>query len=839
MVVSKNSHSQRIVENLFNDQQLNNKNGKEKLEKSSKPKNVKKNKKEKLNEVKKGLSLQTQYDSNQYDEFLSATPDYLSAQTYEQQQKHQQQQQQSLFYNNGMSPNGSQIQTDYYSIYNQLANNTLLENVLNYNGYSSPQQQMNSYYSPVSNVSPVYSAYSDFGRSPYVMYSPNVYSYPLSAPIDYNGYTMPYDLGLDQPIKNAKKSKKKSVKKQAIRDYKNHEQQVIDQFHKNMNENKPNKIAGKKKINKDQKEIKKNRKIAPKNLKINTNSSKKVKPIFDRAQIISKNTTKPKKEEQQQQPIFNTSNVFPTYEKPQKKKSATKNTITKKANTKEPELQSMKPGLSKNTSTGYSFDNLPKRNSIIENVLNNELILSLLNNVYNGFTWTSKLTNSKTNRNISFLTKTNTDDSYELVSWKDSQTPGQKYSIASLLSTTNNPCPSGSIASERRINRKELFDYWSNMARNSMAEANRDSEKQVNQVDSFIHRMVQNRTISKNNDKLKHLNKLINKKSQSVVSEKETIDLFSGSTHHPIAKLNYLNVNISFNSDNANHHPLAVRFNKYYNSQQNMTVPSHNHGKPVNGRNVQDDKLQSNYSTEKTLNNDNPNQLYEYLLNMKIESNKKTTETKEFASADMLRPTSQPNSTNYESIATFTSPTVFSIPATVNNEVNPHYNFSSSNNYKFPFYYSPTMNIVDFTPYSTGNNNTFRNQEEFFDPSMNNNSLLTVLPQSFSNNSLLSLESVASSIHEMDFSNVRTHYDFMSVPKALPKKSKNKKSKKDQKPKETGYRGKSNLYQVQDINTIGNDNTFEPDYSLVDIMFNNSKEGSNTSLVGFIFNDEN
>jgi len=908
MVVSKNTKSQRIVESLINDQQLNNKSNKEKLEKNNKPKNGRKNKKEKLNETKKDLSVQTQPQetSNQYDEFITATPDYLSAQTYEQQQQ-QLQQHQSPINNNGMNANSSPIQTDYYSIYNQLASNTLLDNVLGYNGYYNPQQ-MNPYYSPVSNPSPVYSAYTELDRSPYQMYSPNFYSYPLSAPINYDGYVMPYDLGLNQPVKTKKSSKKKNTKKQALRDYRNHEQQVIDQFHKNINENKANKIAGKKKMNKEHKDTRKNRKIASKSLKINTNSSKKVKPIFDRAQIIS-NTTRPKNAEvnNENQPIFNTRNVFPTYTKPEKKattnkaeienvgvkkpevkkaevkkpevkkaevkkpevkKAENKKSNTKKASTtkpstkkavnnKEPELQSMKPGLSKNTSSGYSFDALPKRNTTIENVLNNELILSFLNNIYNGFSWNSKLTNSVTNRNVNFITKNNTDDTHEVASWKDSQTPGQKYSVASLLAMANSPVQSSSIVTERRVNRKDLYDYWTKMARKSILET-KDSEKSnTTHADSLIHRMIQNKAISKNNDKLKQLNKMLTKKSQSTVNEREVPDLFSGYSHHPIAPLNYLNVNINFNSNNTNQHPLAVRFNNFYNHQQNMKVPLHNHGKIMYGRNNMEDKSKESNDTapEKFLNSEDPNKLFEYLLNLNMESAKKVTNgAKDFAAADLLKPTSQPNSTNHESIATFTSPNLFSIPAAVNHEVSPQYHFNSSYNYQqYPVYYPPTTNIVDFSPYSSRNavndNNSNNNNN-------NNNSLLTVLPQSYSNNSLLSLASSASSIHEMDFSNVRTHYDFMTVPKALPKKSKSKKSKKERNSKETNQRGKSTLSQVQDINNENEvDNTSEPDYSLIDIMFNSeknlhnkklskkstnknsTKEGSNTSLVGFMFND--
>jgi len=311
MVISKNSKSHRLVESLIKDEQLINKSNK--IEKN-KNKNGKKNKKNigKSKETKKDLSVQTQQNSNEYHEFISATPDYLSTQTY---------QQQDLY--NGMNNNASPLQTDYYSIYNQLAGNTLLSNVLNYNGYMNP----NSYFSPVNNISPVYSAYSDIEHNSYPMYSPNIYSYPLSAPLNYSGYVMPYSFGYNEPIK-VKKSKKKGVKKQALKDYRNHEQQLIDQFHKNISENKANKIVGKKKINKDQKENKKNRRISSKNLKIYTNATPKFKPVFDRTQLIQNNSGV--------QPVFNPSNVLPTYTKSKKKESKkTKGTrVTKNATTR-------------------------------------------------------------------------------------------------------------------------------------------------------------------------------------------------------------------------------------------------------------------------------------------------------------------------------------------------------------------------------------------------------------------------------------------------------------------------------------------------------------------------
>jgi len=867
MVVSKSSKSHRLVESLIKDEQIINKSNK--IEKS-KNKNGKKNRKNvgKSKETKKNLSVETQQNPNEYHEFISATPDYLSTQTY---------QQQDLY--NRMNNNTSPLQTDYYSIYNQLAGNTLLSNVLNYNGYMNP----NSFYSPISNVSPVYSTYSDIEHNSYPMYSPSIYSYPLSAPINYSGYIMPYDFGYNEPVK-VKKSKKKGVKKQALKDYRNHEQQLIAQFHKNISENKANKIVGKKKINKDQKENKKNRKISSKNLKIYTNSSQKVKPIFNRANLIQNNN-------EEEKPEYNTSNVFPASTKTNKK-------ISEKQ--KEPELQMIPPpGLSKNTPSGYSFDSLPKRNVNIEFLLNNELNLSFLNNVYNGFHWSSKLTNSKTNRNIGFLTRDNNDNTNEVISWKDSQTPGHKYSVASLISMTNNPIENGSIATERRINRKELYEYWSNMAKKSMSNESKQS-------DSFINRMIRNIADNKKNEKREQLSRII---SKNVVNDKENKNSISPVSNHPLGKLNYLNMNININPYNTNQHPIAVKFNNFYNHQQSMTVPKHNHVKKATGRTIRDNKNGNDYSktvesaenpAEMLLNSEDPNQLYEYLLNLNIGS--KTSPNKTFTSADMLKPTSQPNSVNYENIATFTSPTLYSIPATVPHEVDPQYNFNSSNaspyKYSFSLYMPQTMNYGTNIPYSTEGNTLEAiynddliqssksssekkekkgkkgkkekgNKEQiplfYGNPYMNNNnnSILTVLPQCLSNNSLLSLTSTASSsTQEMDFSNVRDHYD---SPK---KKSKSKRGKKEKQSKELNSQiGKSTLsqvYQVQEINNNNENSSGEitPDYSLIDLMFNSDKdlsqtinnkklsdeqvvsvnnknnEGSNTSLVGYMFNDD-
>jgi len=570
----------------------------------------------------------------------------------------------------------------------------------------------------------------------------------------------------------------------------------------------------------------------------------------------------------------------------------------------------MKPQMIKNVQSDYSFDKLPKKNTNIEFLLNNELILSFLNNVYNGFNWTSKLTNSKTNKNIGFLTKNN--DSTEVYSWKDSQTPGQKYSIASLLSMANNPMKSGSIATERRVARKELYEYWSKMARKSMLENGKnESEKApTTKNESYIHRMIQNKAISKSNDKMKQLNKMLNKKSSSVNNEKEpTTDLFTISSNHPLSKLNYLNVNININSNNKNNHPIAARFNEYYNRQQNMTVPKNNHGKSLIGRNViemNNDNDNSMYKestesqTQQLLNNDDPNKLYEYLLNLNFESSKKTTSSsKNFASADMLKPNysssqlnQQPNDNQYERIPTFTSPTLNSIPAPVSNEVNPQYSFNYSNpspfNYKFPLLYPQTMNyfnITNSTENETNDSDTSskknkkgkkgksskndKEQKEEYSNKMpltqqywnninNNNSILTALPQSFSNASLLSVASTASSsIQEMDFSNVRAHYDFI-IPKALPKKANKSKENKKHKDKSNVQKGKSTLSQVQNLNE--NDNVSEPDYSLINLIYNSdynlnqpyneklsnyplesvnkngNNETSNTSLVGYMFN---
>jgi len=878
MVVTKNSKSHRLVESLIQDEQLYNKSNK--VEKS-KNRNGKKNKKNvgRPKEAKKNLTVeteQTEQNTNEYHEFISATPDYLSTQTY---------QQQDLY--NGMN-NASPIQTDYYSIYNQLAGNTLLSNVLNYNGY------MNPYYSPVSNFSPVYSTYSDIEHNSYPMYSPNLYSYPLSAPINYGGYPMSYPIEQDEPVK-VKKSKKKGVKKQALKDYRNREQQLIAQFHKNINENKANKIVGKKKYNKDQKENKKNRKIASKNLKILTNSSQKVKPLFDRNQLIQNNN--------ETKPVFKTSNVIPTNTKPDKKTSR---------NQREPELQSMQPGMIKNAPSGYSFDALPKRNVDIEFLLNNELILSFLNNVYNGFNWSSKLTNSKTNQNIGFLTKDNNNNTSEVISWKDSQTPGRKYSIASLISMTNNPIGNNSIATERRMSRKDLYEYWSNMARKSSITENKndDDKNSTKQTDSFINRMIQSIADNKKNEKLRKLNKIISKNSRNnAVSDKEYNNSISSVTNHPLDRLNYLNMNMSIDPKNNNQHPIAAKFNEYYNHQQSMTIPKHNHGKQTEGRKKNKSKNKDNDSkpvestesqAEKLLNSEDPNELYEYLLNLNIESSKKAT-PKNFTSADMLRPTSQPNSANYESIATFTSPTLYSIPAPVPHEVNPEYNFNSSNTspyrYSFSLYTPQTMNYGLNVPYLTSGNTLEtiynedliqsaqsssekkgkkgkkdkkgnKDQQTGYENSyINNNSLLTVLPQCLSNNSLISLTSTASSsIQEMDFSNVRDHYDFISMPKAISKKSKSKKSKKGKQSKDSNNQiGKSTLSQVHDFNNSENEsgeNNIEPAYSLIDIMFNSennlnqtinnkklsnesgasvkkNKEGSNTSLVGYMFSDDN
>jgi len=278
----------------------------------------------------------------------------------------------------------------------------------------------------------------------------------------------------------------------------------------------------------------------------------------------------------------------------------------------------------------------------------------------------------------------------------------------------------------------------------------------------------------------------------------------------------------------------------------------------------------------------------------------KTSPNKTFTSADMLKPTSQPNSANYENIATFTSPTLYSIPATVPHEVDPQYNFNSSVSspyrYSFSLYMPQTMNYgINVIPYSTAGNtleaiynedliqssksssekkgkkgkkekgNKVQMSHFNENPYMNNNnnSILTVLPQCLSNNSLLSLTSTASSsIQEMDFSNVRNHYD---SPK---KKSKSKKGKKEKQSKELNSQiGKSTLSQVHQIQDINNNNEISsgentPDYSLIDMMFNSDKdlsqtinnkklsdeqiasvnnknnEGSNTSLVGYMFNDD-
>ncbi|ORX87692.1 hypothetical protein BCR32DRAFT_274303 [Anaeromyces robustus] len=907
MVVSKSDKTQRIVESLINNQQLTNKNVK--LEKN-KNKGGKKNKKEKTkkevvnndlyveiqnNEVEQQQQQQYQQQEQEqeqeqqqqlYDEFITATPDYLSYQNNQQLQLQQQQQFQNQFYNDGISNNSSPIQTDYYSIYNQLATNTLLSNVLGYNGYSQP---MSSYYSP----SPVYSTYSDVERSAIPMYSPNIYSYPLSAPINYNGYVIPYNLGMDMydvspttKKSSNRRKKNKNTKKQALKDYLNHEQQVIAQFHKNIKENKFNKIAGKKKNNKDQKEIKKKRRLASKNLKINTKSQQKVIPIFDHNQII-KNRTRNKENydgnNNNNQSIYNTGDAFPKYTKPVKKSSSN-------YNKKEPELQQqIQPSMSRNAPSGYSFDALPKRNTNIEFLLNNELILSFLNNVYNGFNWTSKLTNSKTNKNIGFLTKDN--KSNEVISWKNSQTPGDKYSVASLLSMANSPVESGSIAKERRINRKELYEYWSNMARKSSITANNTTTttntNDNNKLDTMFLRMVQNKTISKSNDKLKQLNKkLLNKKSNSIIYEKEFIthELLpsSSSSNHPLNNLNYLITNINNNdTNNKNNHPIAAKFNEFYDHQQNMTIEKNNHGKITMGKKTVNDNDNNNISTtknqaEELLNsNKDPNELFDYLLNLNMESSKKTTSTtKNFASADMLKPTQQSNENHYENIPTFTSPTLYSIPATVPNEVNPQYTFNSN---KLPMYIPQNLNYYNASPYTVTNNND--NEEEISSGKngkkgnkKNNNTktLLTVLPQSLSNNSLLSVtsaSSASSSIPEMDFSNVRQHYDFI-IPKALPKKSKKSKDKKTKENNPTNSNNKkSALSQVQVLsdNDNNNDDTVSPDYSLINLMFNSDEKinqttqnnneklsdkklesvdkkdkdkSSNTSLVGYMFNSE-
>jgi len=877
MVVSKNSNSQRIVESLLENQQLNNKN-RIKNEKR-KSKNGKHEQNENKNNQKNDLTVQTNKKGYLYDEFVTATPDYLSTQTYQLQQQEPQNQNQVMNYE--ITNNTSPIQTDYYSIYNQLASNTLLSNVLSYNPI-----QVNPYYSLINNVSttsPVYSAYSDVERSAYPMYSPNYYSYPLSAPISYNNYIMPYNLGMfESPVKTKKSSKKKHTKKQALKDYLNHEQQVIDQLHKNIKENKMNKISGKKKIIKDKKELnKKNRKIASKNLKINTNSSYRVQPIFNREQIINNNNVRKDESNNESKAIFNTINVFPKYTKPEKKSSSQK----------EPSQQSIKPRISRNAPSGRIDEKSPTKSTNIESLLNNELTLTFLNNVYNGFNWKSKITNSKTNKNINFLTKGNTDKSNEVTSWKDSQTPGKKYSIATLLSMANCPVENGNIAKDRRVNRKELYEYWSKMAKKTMLENGKnESEKSLSSSELYIHRTVQNKAISKNNGKLKQLNKKLSKKSNVVSNEKEVDDLISEPSNHPLAKLNYLNITNNINSNNKNHHPIAVQFNEYYNHQQKMTVQKNNHVNSMIGRQAID--TVENH-TQSFLNSDDPNKLYEYLLNLNFESSKKaTSSSKNFASADMLKPNysastlnRQPNEKQFESIATFTSPTSYSIPAAVPNEVNPQYSFNYSNpspfNNKFPLFYSQTMNYFNNENRSESlaqNNDDNKNEKvkksqskkskdqnegientfakQFWNNVNNQNSILTVLPQSYSNTSLLSLASTASSsISEMDFSNVRTHYDFI-IPKALPKKSKKNKEGKESKP--NNQKGKSTLSQVQDINE--SDSTSKPDYSLISLMYNNNKNfnqpyinkklsnnqlksvnknsqenTSNSSLVGYMF----
>jgi len=432
---------------------------------------------------------------------------------------------------------------------------------------------------------------------------------------------------------------------------------------------------------------------------------------------------------------------------------------------------------------------------------------------------------------------------------------------------------------------------------------NNDNNNSTKQTDSFINRMIQSIADSKKNEKIKKLNKIISKNSQSnTVSNKEYNNSISPVSNHPLDKLNYLNMNMSINPNYTNQHPIAAKFNEYYNHQQNMTIPNHNHGKQAKGRknnkskNKDDDskpKESTESQAEKLLNSEDPNELYEYLLNLNIESAKKST-PKNFTSADMLRPTSQPNSANYESIATFTSPTLYSIPAMVPHEVNPEYNFNSSNaspyKYSFSLYTPQTMNYGFNIPYLTSGNTLEAIYNEDLlqsaqsssekkgkkgkkdkngnkDQPLANNSLLTVLPQCLSNNSLISLTSTASSsIQEMDFSNVRDHYDFMGMPKALSKKSKSKKSKKSKQSKDSNNQiGKSTLSQVHDFNNSENesgDNNIEPAYSLIDIMFNSennlnqtinnkklsnepgasvkkNKEGSNTSLVGYMFSDDN
>jgi len=102
MVVSKNSKSHRLVESLIKDEQIINKSNK--IDKN-KNKNGKKNRKTvgKPKETRKNLSVETQQNPNEYHEFISATPDYLSTQTY---------QHQDLY--NGMNNSASPLQTDYY-----------------------------------------------------------------------------------------------------------------------------------------------------------------------------------------------------------------------------------------------------------------------------------------------------------------------------------------------------------------------------------------------------------------------------------------------------------------------------------------------------------------------------------------------------------------------------------------------------------------------------------------------------------------------------------------------------------------------------------------------------
>jgi len=849
MVVSKNSNSQRIVESLLENQQLNNKNRVKNEKRKLKNGNHEQNKNK--NNPKNNLTVQTQTKGYLYNEFVTATPDYLSAQTYQLQQQGPQNQNQVMNYE--IINNSSPIQTDYYSIYNQLASNTLLSNVLSYNPI-----QINPYYSLINNVSttsPVYSAYSDIEHSTYPMYSPNYYSYPLSAPISYENYITPYNLGMfESPVKTKKSSKKKHTKKQALKDYLNHEQQVIDQLHKNIKENKMNKISGKKKIIKDKKELnKKNRKIASKkNLMVNTNSKYEIKPIFNREQIINNYNVRKDESNNESKAIFNTINVFPKYTKPEKKSSSQK----------EPSQQNVKPGISRNAPSGSVNEKSPTKSTNIESLLNNELTLSFLNNVYNGFNWKSNVTNSKTNKNINFLTKGNTNKSNEVTSWRDSQTPGKKYSIATLLSMANCPVENGNIATNRRVNRKELYEYWSKMSKKTMLENSKnESEKSISSSELYIHRMVQNKAISKNNGKFKQLNKKLSKKSNGVFNEKESYDLISEPSNHPLAKLNYLNITNNINSNNKNHHPIAAQFNEYYNHQQNMKVPKTNHVNPMIGRQARDtveDHTQSFLNS-----NEDPYKLYEYLLKLNLESSKKTTSSsKNFASADMLKPNytsstsnQQPNEKQFDSIATFTSPTSYSIPAAVSNEVNPQYSFNYTNpspfNNKFPLYYSQTMNYFntenESESLSQNNDNnkkekgkkgqsknskgqTERNDNTFIQQFWNNvnnqNSILTVLPQSYSNTSLLSLASTASSsISEMDFSNVRTHYDFI-MPKALPKKL--KKSKEGKELKSNNQKEKSTLSQVQDINE--SDSTSEPDYSLISLMYNSNKNINQSSI---------